>query len=133
MPSWEIIASTCMGIENLSAKEQDVAFRCLKATAAHLDDWEKHSRLGLEADELQQVIVRGPNIDDRDEGSSGFLAINNCMNEVCHGFRIATEEWEIWFDMPMSEIAWASGPISRARRSRGSTGRSASTSSPRPG
>jgi hypothetical protein len=104
MPSWEIIASTCMGIENLSAKEQDVAFRCLKATAAHLDDWEKHSRLGLEADELQQVIVRWPNIDDRDEGSSGFLAINNCMNEVCHGFRIAPEEWEIWFDMPMSEI-----------------------------
>jgi len=34
-------------------------------------------------------------IDDRDQTGSGFLAINNCMNEVCHGFRIAVSEWRL--------------------------------------
>jgi hypothetical protein len=70
-----------MGIESLSAKEQDIVLRCMKATSAHLDDWEKHSRLGLEADDLQQVIARWPNIDDRDENGNDFLAIaprSNC-------------------------------------------------------
>lgn len=96
-----------MGIERLSAKEQDIVLRCMRATAAHVDDWEKHARLALEADDLQREIVRWPNIDDCDESSNGFLAINNCMNEVCHGFRIAPEEWSRWFDTPMSEIVSA--------------------------
>jgi hypothetical protein len=84
-----------MGIEALSAKEQGIVLRCMKATAAHLDDWEKRSSLGVEADDLQQEIVRWPNIDDSDESGNGFLAINNCMNEVCHGFRMAPAEWGI--------------------------------------
>ena len=83
---------------------RDIVLRCMKATSAHLDDWEKHSRLGLEADDLQQVIARWPNIDDRDENGNDFLAINNCMNEVCNGFQIASVEWSSWFDTPMSEI-----------------------------
>ena len=93
-----------MGIKSLSAKEQEIVLRCMKATASYLDDWEKHSRLGLEADDLQQEIVRWPYVDDRDESGNGFLAINNSMNEVCHGFRIPPEEWACWFDTPMSEI-----------------------------
>ena len=93
-----------MAIESLSAKEQYIVLQCMKATAAHVDDWEKHSRLGIEADDLQQVIARWPSIDDRDEASAGFLAINNCMNEVCNGFQIASVEWSSWFDTPMSEI-----------------------------
>ena len=76
----------------------------MKATAAHVDDWEKHARLGLEGNDLEQEIARWPNIDDCDESGNGFLAINSCMNEVCNGFRIATEEWSHWFDAPMSEI-----------------------------
>ena len=103
-PSWEIMASTCLGIESLSAKEQDIVLRCMKATSAHVNDWEKHSRLGLEADDLHQVIARWPNLDDRDENGNDFLAINNCMNEVCNGFQIASVEWSSWFDTPMSEI-----------------------------
>ena len=93
-----------MSIESLSAKQQDIVLRCMKATAAHVDDWEKHSRLGLEADDLQKVIIRWPNIDDRDDDGDDFLAINNCMNEVCHGFSIQPAEWSTWFNTPMSEI-----------------------------
>src|SRR5947207_8688937 len=93
-----------MGIERLSATEQDIVLRCMKAAAVHIDDGEKHPRLGLEADHLEQVIARWPRIDDRDEGGVDFLAINNCMNEVCHGFQIASGEWSKWFDTPRSDI-----------------------------
>jgi hypothetical protein len=93
-----------MAIESLSAKEQYIVLQCMKATAAHVDDWEKHSRLGIEADDLQQVIARWPSIDDRDEASAGFLAINNCMNEVCHGFQIPSAEWSTWFDTTIAEV-----------------------------
>jgi len=33
----------------------------------------------MKADDLQQEIARWPNIDDRDESSDGFLAINNSL------------------------------------------------------
>jgi len=93
-----------MGIKSLSEKEQEIVLRCMRATASYIDDWEKHSRLGLEADDLQQEIARWPNIDDRDESGNGFLAINNSLNEVCHRFRIPPEEWTSWFNTPISEI-----------------------------
>ena len=93
-----------MAIESLSAKEQRVVLQCMKATAAYIDDWEKHSRLGLGSDDLQRLIAQWPSIDDRDESGSGFLAINNCLNEVCHGFRIPPAEWSSWFDTTIYEI-----------------------------
>ena len=100
----KIIASTSMAIERLSAEERDIVLRCMKAAASHIDDWEKHSRLGLGANALQQVIARWPNINDRDEGGNEFLAINNSMNEVCYGFSIESAEWGNWFDTPMIDI-----------------------------
>jgi hypothetical protein len=76
----------------------------MKAASEYIDDWEKHARLGLDADDLQQEITRWPDIDDRAESGSGFLVINNCLNEVCHGFRIPPEEWSRWFDTPISAV-----------------------------
>jgi hypothetical protein len=93
-----------MPFGDLTSKEQLVVLQCMKATAAHVADSEKHSRLGLETDELQGVIAKWPQIDDSAENSNGFLAINNCLNEVCHGFRIAPDDWKNWFDSPESEI-----------------------------
>jgi hypothetical protein len=93
-----------MAIESLSTKERYVVLQCMRATAAHVDDWEKHSRLGIGADELQQAIARWPSIDDRDEASVGFLAINNSMNEVCHGFQLPSVEWSTWFDTTIDEV-----------------------------
>ena len=93
-----------MTIENLSAREQYIVLQCMKATAAEVDDWEKHSRLGIDADELQQIIAQWPSIDDCDEAGAGFLAINNSMNEVCHGFRLPSAEWSTWFDTTIEEV-----------------------------
>jgi hypothetical protein len=93
-----------MSIRRLSTEQQDIVLRCLRATAGHIDDSEKHSRLGLHGDELQRVIDRWPNVNDLDENGQDFLAINNCMNEVCHGFPLQPSEWSNWFTTPMSEV-----------------------------
>jgi hypothetical protein len=93
-----------MAIESLSAKEQHIVLQCMKATAAHVEDSEKHSRLGVEADALQKEIARWPSIDDRVESSAGFLAINNSMNEVCNGFKLSSTEWSTWFDTTRDEV-----------------------------
>ena len=76
----------------------------MRATAAHVADSEKPARVGLEPEELQHVISEWPNIDDTDENGNGYLAINNCLNEVCHGFRIVPAHWSTWFDTPKAEI-----------------------------
>jgi hypothetical protein len=93
-----------MAFEKLSTKEQEIVLRCMRATVAHVADSEKHARLGLQPEELQRVIAELPDIDDADEDGNGFLAVNNCMNEVCHGFRIAPEDWPTWFDTPKGDI-----------------------------
>ena len=93
-----------MAFDALSSKEKDIVLRCMKATTAYVDDCEKHSRLGLEPQELQRVLDAWPNIDDTMEDTAEFLAVNNSLNEVCHGFRIAPDEWGKWFDAPKSEI-----------------------------
>jgi hypothetical protein len=93
-----------MGIERLSVAEQRIILQCMKATAAYVDDGEKHSRLGIEANELKEMIAQWPNINDGDENGVGFLAINNSMNEVRNGFRIAPGEWKTWFDSTIGEV-----------------------------
>jgi hypothetical protein len=74
-----------MAFEVLTSREQDVVLRCMKATIAYVDDCEKHSRLGLEPQELQRVLDAWPHIDDSSEDSAEFLAVNNSLNEVCYG------------------------------------------------
>ena len=93
-----------MAIEGLTAKEKHIVLQCMKATAAYIDDREKHARVGMKAGELQQLIARWPNLDDGDERSNDFLAINNCMNEVCNGFQIPPGQWNRWFDATIDEV-----------------------------
>jgi hypothetical protein len=50
------------------------------------------------------VIVRWPHIDDSDDAGNEFLAINNCLNEVCHGFTLSPEEWSKWFQEPKADV-----------------------------
>jgi hypothetical protein len=79
-----------MAIELLNARKKAIILQCMKAVAGVIDEWEMHTRLGLTKGELQAVIDQWPSIDDRN-GFAGFLAINNSLNEICHGLR--AEEW----------------------------------------
>jgi len=64
-------------------------------------------RAVMEAMGRGKIVIATPSggIPDMiDHTRNGFLAINNCLNEVCHGFRLTPEEWNRWFDAPISEI-----------------------------
>ena len=93
-----------MAFERLSSLEQEIVFQCMRAAEAFIDDWEKHARLGLGSKQLRAVIDSWPHVRDNKEESEGFLAINNSLNEVCHGIHISTEDWGKWFDVPLSEV-----------------------------
>ncbi len=93
-----------MAIEQLTEEEQTVVLGCLRAASAYIDDREKHARLGVDQQVLQGMIERWPAVADRDQNGTEFLAINNCLNEVCNGFRIEPVDWSSWFNLPMEQI-----------------------------
>jgi hypothetical protein len=45
----------------------------MKATVAYIEDWEKHSRLGLEPEEPERIISEWPNIEDPMNMAAVFL------------------------------------------------------------
>ena len=57
---------------------------------------------------LKRIISLWPNIEDdygdRENRSDGLLAINNWMNEVCHGIRIPQEDWDDCFTRTRYEV-----------------------------
>lgn len=95
-----------MWIEKLSDLQRAAVLQCVRAIAESqlIEDWEIRTRLGISRETLSEILARWPNIDDTDDGSEEFLAINNCMNEVCHGVRISTEEWDRWFTVTRSQV-----------------------------
>jgi hypothetical protein len=99
-----------MAIERLSREEQELVLRCMKAIAdgSYIEDWEFLTRLGITRESLKRIIALWPQIQDEhhggESGSDGFLAINNCMNEVCHGVGISEEEWQKRFSQTRSEV-----------------------------
>ncbi len=93
-------------LRGLTDGEKDVVRRCLVAIlhGPFIDDWEFHTRLGLNRRQLQAVLQSWPNLDDSAEESVANLAVNNCMNEVCHGVQIPAEHWSNWFATSRDEV-----------------------------
>ena len=60
--------------------------------------------MGIVRATLRRIISTWPEIDDRAENSEEFLAVNNCLNEVCHGLDMTPAEWRKWFTQPKDEI-----------------------------
>ena len=91
-----------MAIEALTPREQQVVLQCMKAVAVLIEEWEMHSRLGIECTELQMLIGQWPAIDDSIQDSDGFLAINNSLNEICNGVNV--HDWNSFFDSTPDEV-----------------------------
>lgn len=90
----------------LTEREQDIVRQCMDAIykGPYIENWEFHTRLGIDREALQKVIQSWPVLDDSNEHSEVCLAINNCLNEICHGVKIPTGDWPLWFNSPMEEI-----------------------------
>lgn len=95
-----------MAFKELSSSEKETVLQCMKAIAegSEIEDWECHTRLGIVRSTLRRIIRLWPEIDDSSNRSDEFLAINNCMNEICHGIHIAPTEWGKRFTQSRDEI-----------------------------
>ena len=93
-----------MSLAKLSDNERKIIFECLNAISkGNFLEHEHHARLGIDLEELKQIVAAYPNIDDSDDNSNEVLAINNCLNEVCHGISFSDREWSEWFTFNKSE------------------------------
>src|SRR6266404_7585941 len=94
-----------MAFSSLSEAEKDIVHQCLKAIlhGSYIDDREFPARLGFDRESLKQVLCSWPQLDDTAEGLTR-LAINNCMNEVCHGIDLSSSEWTTWFNVSKADV-----------------------------
>ncbi len=95
-----------MAFKELLPGEQQIVLQCMKAIADghEIGGWEFQTRLGIVRPALKQIISLWPEIDDSSENSDGFLAVNNCLNEVCHGVHWTDTEWRTRFTQPKEEV-----------------------------
>jgi hypothetical protein len=94
-----------VSLAKLSDSEREIIFQSLNAILkGRFLEGELHSRLGIEPEELEMVVATYPNVDDSDDNSNAALAINNCLNEVCHGLRLSDREWSQWCTVNKSEV-----------------------------
>ncbi len=94
-----------MSVVKLSDKEKEIVLQSLNAILkGGFLEGEFHSRLGIDQEQLEQVVVAYPNLDDLDDSSTVALAINNCLNEVCHGINFSPKQWSQWFEVRRSDV-----------------------------
>ena len=89
----------------LSDKERDIVLQSLNAVLnGGFLAGEFQTRLGIEPEQLEQVISAYPNLIEMDESSNVNLAINNCLNEVCNGISFSSAQWSRWFNVTRSDV-----------------------------
>jgi hypothetical protein len=95
-----------MSIKTLSEQDRGAILQCIRVIADSqlIEDWEMRARLGVNRETLRNIIARWPNVDDSDVGSDDFLAISNCLNEICHGLRISKQDWDEGFTVTRSQV-----------------------------
>lgn len=94
-----------MSLAKLSDSERQIIFQCLNTILkGRLLEGGFHTRLGIEPEELEQIVTAYPDVDDSDDNSNAAIAINNCLNEVCHGISFSNREWSQWFIVSKPQI-----------------------------
>lgn len=87
-----------MYFSKLAAREKEIVHQCMNAILnSGFLFGEFHPRMGISEKTLEHVIAKFPGIDDADDESDETLAINNSLNEICHGLAFTDEEWQKWF------------------------------------
>jgi len=94
-----------MYFSQLNEQEQQTILESMKAVLESGKlEFEYSSRLGIDEEDLKQVIEKFPNLDDSDDSSNETLAINNCLNEICYGVNFTENDWRKWFSQSYEEV-----------------------------
>lgn len=80
-----------MSLSSLDNKEKEVVRRAMAATFDYFT-FDFGARMGLEPEEMTELLKRWPEVDDSDDTSSECLAINNALNDLLHGEGISEKE-----------------------------------------
>jgi hypothetical protein len=94
-----------VGFSSLNEVERNTVRQAMQAVldGRWIDDSEFATRLGFERELLKEILRGWPLFDDSANGLVS-LAINNCMNEVCHGINISGRDWNVWFTQSKEEV-----------------------------
>jgi len=94
-----------MAFSSLNKTEKETVHQCLEVilNGGYIDDWEFSTRLGFDRESLKQILSLWPQLDDSADGLVR-LAINNCMNEVCHGIDILPVDWKTRFTVSRDDV-----------------------------
>lgn len=95
-----------VGFASLNESERNVVRQCMQAVldGSWIDDFEFETRLGFERESLKAILSSWPVLYDSTNGLVR-LAINNCMNEVCHGINFSDGDWNTWFTQSREQVA----------------------------
>jgi hypothetical protein len=77
-----------MTLALLSADEREVIRRSMAATFRYFD-FDFHTRLSVEPDEMRALLAAWPAVDDSADDSAACQAINNSLNDLLHGVGIS--------------------------------------------
>lgn len=73
-----------MSLASLNQEEKEVVRRAMTATFDFFT-FDFATRIGIEPDEMRELLELWPDIDDSDDDSACCLAINNSLNDLLHG------------------------------------------------
>ena len=96
------------GIAILTESEKSIVRDCIAfiLDSGRFDlEGDCETLIGITEQELRDVFARWPLLSDWEINGKDFLAVNNCLNEVCHGSDSPSKElWSKHFSSPLDEM-----------------------------
>ncbi len=88
-----------MSIHDLPSSDCTTALQCLRffLETSCFEEIEFVTRLGVSRSALASIVDEWTEIEDKSSSCVGYLALNNCFNEICYGVSLSKEEWAKWF------------------------------------
>ena len=95
-----------MSSEHLSDGEEASIRQCVTAIidGPFIEDWEFHTRLGVERAEFRAALPPDGNLDLFSDDPGVNLIVNNSLNEVANGLGISPAQWNEWFTVTREDI-----------------------------
>ena len=91
--------------ESLTEHEHEIVLACVNTIldSSLIEDWEFQTRLGFNQGEVRLLLTSSPLIADEVSGDTE-VALNNCLNEICHGVSTDDATLEKRFGLSRTQV-----------------------------